>query len=73
MDHVAPLCYGHQEVLEFWLDRGVDGFRVDAIASLYEASNLEQDEPRSGHPTAKPVSTGIMDCDAARVFRRSVW
>ena len=24
-------------------------------------------------PTANPVSTGIMDCDAARVLRRSVW
>ena len=36
-----------QNVLRFWLDRGVDGFRVDAIQTLFEKEHL-QDEPPSG-------------------------
>lgn len=36
-----------QNVLRFWLDRGVDGFRVDAIADLFEVPDF-RDEPPSG-------------------------
>lgn len=28
------------DVMRFWLDRGVDGFRLDAIGSLFEAEDL---------------------------------
>jgi glycosidase len=31
-------------VLQFWLDQGVDGFRVDAVAHLFEDEDL-RDEP----------------------------
>ena len=34
-------------MLKFWLDRGADGFRVDAIGHMYEAEHLK-DEPTSG-------------------------
>lgn len=39
--------------MRFWLDRGVAGFRVDAISHLFEvkanADNLIPDEPKSGY------------------------
>jgi alpha-glucosidase len=33
------------EVLRFWLDRGVDGFRVDAIHHLFEDERLRDNPP----------------------------
>lgn len=36
-----------KNVLRFWLDRGADGFRIDAIGCLFEVEDLSIDEPRS--------------------------
>ena len=47
MSTLLLACYLLKEVLRFWLDRGVDGFRVDAIQTLFEDENL-LDEPLSG-------------------------
>lgn len=44
-----------QSIIRFWLDRGVDGFRVDAIQQLFVAANYTLDEPLSGGPSL-PVS-----------------
>ncbi|HEY0439964.1 MAG TPA: alpha-amylase family glycosyl hydrolase [Xanthobacteraceae bacterium] len=33
------------DVLRFWFDRGVDGFRVDAIHHLFEAEHLKDNPP----------------------------
>ncbi|MEO8527696.1 MAG: glycoside hydrolase family 13 protein [Pseudolysinimonas sp.] len=41
-----------REVLRFWLDRGVDGFRVDVAHGLVKAAGLPDYEPPTG------VSTG---------------
>lgn len=35
-----------KETLRFWLDKGADGFRVDAINHLMEVEDL-RDEPRN--------------------------
>ncbi|XP_065090956.1 maltase 2-like [Ochlerotatus camptorhynchus] len=37
-----------KEVLRFWLRKGVDGFRIDAVNWLFEDTNF-QDEPFSGN------------------------
>jgi alpha-glucosidase len=39
------------DVMRFWLDRGVDGFRVDAIQSLIKDRRL-RDNPPAGRPRA---------------------
>ena len=33
-----------KDTMRFWLDKGVDGFRIDAVPHLFE-SNITQDEP----------------------------
>ncbi|XP_064608495.1 maltase 2-like [Liolophura sinensis] len=37
-------------VMRFWLDKGVDGFRVDAIQTLFEVEDVSLNEPRSFKP-----------------------
>ena len=39
---------GMQRALRFWIDRGVDGFRLDAIHSLLKDPELRDDPPASG-------------------------
>jgi alpha-glucosidase len=39
--------------MRFWLDKGVDGFRVDAVYHLFEDKEL-RDEQRSYDPNARP-------------------
>ena len=33
-------------ILKFWIDKGVDGFRMDAVPFMFEDPNF-RDEPRS--------------------------
>lgn len=42
-----------KNVLTFWLDKGVDGFRVDAIAHMFEHPDFP-DEPPSNNTEAQP-------------------
>ena len=41
-----------QEVVRFWLDRGVDGYRVDAIDRLLKDPELRDDPPADASPSA---------------------
>lgn len=40
-----------EDVIRFWLSKGVDGFRVDAVPHLFEDDRFP-DEPRTYDPTA---------------------
>ncbi len=37
------------DVLRFWMDKGVDGFRIDAVSRLFEDPNLHDDPYRPGY------------------------
>jgi len=37
-------------MLRFWLDKGVDGFRMDAIQHLYERQDLSDAPIERGYP-----------------------
>ncbi|XP_058791294.1 alpha-glucosidase-like [Phymastichus coffea] len=43
----AQLREEMKNVLNFWMKRGVDGFRIDAINFMFESEDLK-DEPKSG-------------------------
>uniref|UniRef100_A0A182P5V8 alpha-glucosidase n=1 Tax=Anopheles epiroticus TaxID=199890 RepID=A0A182P5V8_9DIPT len=47
-----------KDVLRFWLDQGVDGFRIDAVPWLFETVGFP-DEPPSGH-TNDPLSQNYL-------------
>lgn len=44
----VPRAFG--EVLRFWLERGVDGFRLDALDRLLKDPGLRDDPPSDGPP-----------------------
>lgn len=48
------VVHAMQDVLRFWLDRGVDGFRLDAIDRLVKDADLRDDPPASA-PFALPL------------------
>jgi glycosidase len=44
----AGAVAGMQRAIRFWIDRGVDGFRLDAIHSLLKDPELRDDPPADG-------------------------
>lgn len=49
-----------QNVLKFYMDLGIDGFRIDAILNAYEDERL-LDEPRSYKPDVDPEDPNYLD------------
>lgn len=41
------------EIMRFWLDKGVDGFRTDAVNQLLEDPNFEDDPPNPNYRAGK--------------------
>jgi len=49
-----------KDIMEFWLDKGVAGFRFDAVQFLYESETL-LDEPVIGYKTYGSKNVIILD------------
>jgi alpha-glucosidase len=50
--HNAAVQADFEDVLRFWLDRGIDGFRIDVAQALFKAQDLhdmEEPVPRTWH------------------------
>ena len=45
-------------IMEFWLDRGVDGFRLDAIPYLIEREGTSNENLRETHEVIKELRSG---------------
>jgi alpha-glucosidase len=43
------------DILRFWLDRGVDGFRVDAVAELFEDRAFRDNPPNPAYRPDEPL------------------
>lgn len=48
------------DVLSFWLDKGVDGFRMDAVPHIFEIADL-RDEPLANNSNANPDDYEYLD------------
>lgn len=46
----TPVVTEMTSLLEFWFDKGANGFRIDAINHAFEKENLENDEFLGGDP-----------------------
>lgn len=65
-----------ERILTFWLDRGVDGFRIDVAHGLYKAAGLpdaiaaQSDDPRAPHLHAIGVKPCWDQPEVLDVYRR---
>src|SRR5919109_3244782 len=62
----AEVVAAMQEVFRFWLDRGADGFRIDAIDRLLKDPELRDDPPAS-----EPFGLPLRDDEAALALSNS--
>ena len=49
-----------QDILRFWLDKGVDGYRVDAIPHLFEVPVDDRPDDEDYAPTHLPATYNMV-------------
>ena len=58
-----------EDVLRFWLDRGVDGFRIDVGQALYKARDLHDVQEPQPRPPYADWHTGINQPELHELYR----
>ena len=58
-----------EDVLRFWLDRGVDGFRIDVAHGLFKVASLRDQRGPVGHDPATTEAAGESRSMVERVTR----
>ena len=58
-----------EEILRFWLDRGVDGFRIDVGHALYKTRGLEEVEEPVPRPRFADWHTGLNQPEVHDLYR----
>ena len=58
-----------EQILRFWLDRDVDGFRIDVAQSLYKARDLADIEHPEPRPRFADWHTGIQQPELHDLYR----
>jgi alpha-glucosidase len=64
--HKPEVVEAMQEVVRFWIERGVDGFRIDAIDRLMKDPELRDDEPSN-----EPFGLLLLEHELGRDLSRS--
>jgi alpha-glucosidase len=64
--HKPEVVHAMQDVVRFWLDRGVDGFRLDAIDRLVKDPELRDDPP-----SREPFGLPLLEHELGRELRYS--
>jgi alpha-glucosidase len=59
-----------EEILRFWLERGVDGFRIDVGQALFKAQDLHEVEEPSPRTPFADWHTGINQPELHGLYRR---
>ena len=58
-----------KRILQFWLDRGVDGFRIDAGQGIFKAADLADVEQPDPRPQYADWHTGLLQPELHDLYR----
>ena len=66
--HNPQLCAAMADALRFWVERGVDGFRLDALDRISKDSDLRDEPPAPGPP---PLPLDPADAELEHLYSRN--
>jgi alpha-glucosidase len=68
--HNPAVADAFDEILRFWLDRGIDGFRIDVAHALYKDATFADEQPWEGELQFADQRTCINQPEVHALYRR---